>query len=193
MSARAIFPGSVSASVRTVDTIRGEFVRFIPEHPSVLSDGYSTSVAEDDTLLLEHAGSYHEVRHSLKDGKPTFNKEREGKYRGYGVQLLSNSQQSVMNVHNADEDDCFISFGPAKSVLSVITAHTTESPHGSVLFEVSRRGGGAYGGWDECAAMQYAQRCVSMLSFARTLVQERRQLRVHARLHRALMPVSLAR
>ncbi len=179
--------------MRAVDTVRGEFVRFISENPSAVSDGYSTTVAEDDLLLLEHAGSYYEVRHALKNGMPTFNKEREGKYRGYGVQLLSNRRRSVVNVHNEDEDDCFISFGPAKSVLSVTTAHASDSLHGSVLFEVSRRSRGAYGEWDECAAMQFAQRCVSLLSFARTLVHERRQLRVHARLHRALMPVSLAR
>ena len=171
---KSVFPNSLNVSFRALDKERSEFIRYITE-PN-----------ESDE------SKYYEVRHDLHTGQPTYNRDREGLYRGYGMQLVHDERLHpfVLNRYDEEDDDSFISFGPARAVLACTTADANGGASG--VFEISRRIGGVYSFAEEVATIHFSQQASLLLALATDLFHKQKQIEQHAQLYHCLKPVSLS-
>ena len=171
------FNETLNFSVRAIDRERSEFVRYIKT---------TTSTEQNDS-------NFYEVRHDIRTGQPTYNRDREGRYRGYGIQMVNTTNQlhpCILKRFDEDEDDCFISFGPARSVLAATMADGKGRASG--IIELSRRIGGAYSSAEEVAMIQFTRQAQTLLSMATVMFKQQQQIATHIGLQQTLVPVSLS-
>ena len=182
-----VFDHTLEATIRIFDKEREELIRFKrrkerPKHNKV-----------------KGTPEFDEVRHSIQDGRTTYNVDRSGRYRGYALQMFrANGKDAncharhprVMNRFNEDEDDCFVSFGRAHAVLAATMAGGRGQATG--ILEVSRRKGGAYTAAEEAACIHFVCRAYAMMASADVICRECRTVQQLRDLQSALEPVSLS-
>lgn len=171
-SGKEIFPNSIHISIRTLDIEKSEFVRYINEPTD------------------QH--TFHEVRHSISTGQPTYNRNREGRYRGYGMELIDSSKTNhplIISRFDEEKDDAFISFGPARAVLACTLAN--EKGQASGIIEIARRLC-PYSLAEEATFEQYSRTIYLLLTLAKALFKKQKQIDHHVSLYRCLKPLSLS-